>query len=360
MLDAQYEFAQLIWMTSGDSAAALAPIEATIRAYPGMRDIHATKAQVLMYTAGAEAAFAFVKSSLQKFPDDVRLLRSGVDAATMSDEPQAALDFSERLLRLQPDVQSARVFRAYALLAAGRASEVLPLAEAMCDANPDDQHALGLLAITWRLLGDGRYQELYDYEQFVRPYKLATPEGWDTLEEYLVDLGSALRAHHPFKTHPFSNSEENGSKIADVLEIDDPAIKAFRQALTPPVSEHLRYLGTGDDALRRRNTGDWSIDGIWSVWLQPNGFHHNHVHPAGWLSSACYIELPHRIDAGEHEGWIKFGEPGPVTHPKLPPEHLVKPEPGLLVLFPSYMWHGTVPFGGDEPRLTIALDIVPG
>jgi hypothetical protein len=29
------------------------------------------------------------------------------------------------------------------------------------------------------------------------------------------------------------------------------------------------------------------------------------------------------------------------------------------VLFPSYMWHGTVPFGGDTTRLTIAFDIVP-
>jgi hypothetical protein len=40
-------------------------------------------------------------------------------------------------------------------------------------------------------------------------------------------------------------------------------------------------------------------------------------------------------------------------------EHAVKPEPGKLVLFPSYMWHGTAPFGGDQPRLTIAFDLIP-
>jgi hypothetical protein len=48
------------------------------------------------------------------------------------------------------------------------------------------------------------------------------------------------------------------------------------------------------------------------------------------------------------------------TAPKLDPEHFVKPEPGMLVLFPSYMWHGTAPFGGKEPRLTIAFDVAPG
>jgi len=29
------------------------------------------------------------------------------------------------------------------------------------------------------------------------------------------------------------------------------------------------------------------------------------------------------------------------------------------VLFPSYMWHGTQPFGGEQDRLTVAFDIVP-
>ena len=31
----------------------------------------------------------------------------------------------------------------------------------------------------------------------------------------------------------------------------------------------------------------------------------------------------------------------------------------MLVLFPSYFWHGTVPFVSDQPRLTVAFDAVP-
>jgi hypothetical protein len=30
-----------------------------------------------------------------------------------------------------------------------------------------------------------------------------------------------------------------------------------------------------------------------------------------------------------------------------------------MVLFPSYMWHGTVPFRSPTPRTTIAFDVVP-
>jgi len=65
------------------------------------------------------------------------------------------------------------------------------------------------------------------------------------------------------------------------------------------------------------------------------------------------------VDAEGREGWIKFGEPGVPTRPALPPNHYVKPAPGTVVLFPSYMWHGTVPFGGTETRLTAAFDVIP-
>jgi hypothetical protein len=56
-------------------------------------------------------------------------------------------------------------------------------------------------------------------------------------------------------------------------------------------------------------------------------------------------------------GWIKFGEPR-MPVPGIGPDHLVQPKPGRLVLFPSYMWHGTTPIHSDEPRMTIAFDAV--
>jgi hypothetical protein len=97
------------------------------------------------------------------------------------------------------------------------------------------------------------------------------------------------------------------------------------------------------------------------VLLQPGGHHVDHVHPSGWLSSAFYVETPRAaLDTPGREGWLQFGRPGARTLPPLGAEHFVRPEPGALVLFPSYMWHGTVPFTSDESRMTIAFDVVPG
>ena len=99
--------------------------------------------------------------------------------------------------------------------------------------------------------------------------------------------------------------------------------------------------------------------GCWSVRLKRGGFHVNHIHPHGWLSSAYYVAVPAEThDVAARSGWIKFGEPR-FDQPGGDARHFVQPRPGRLVLFPSYMWHGTVAIQGDEPRLTIAFDAVP-
>jgi hypothetical protein len=85
----------------------------------------------------------------------------------------------------------------------------------------------------------------------------------------------------------------------------------------------------------------------------------NHIHPEGWISSAYYVSVPAEVaDENTKDGWLKFGEPRYPT-PGAGPRRFVQPRPGRLVLFPSYLWHGTNPIHGDEPRLTIAFDCVP-
>ena len=86
----------------------------------------------------------------------------------------------------------------------------------------------------------------------------------------------------------------------------------------------------------------------------------NHVHPKGWISSAYYVSVPPEVqDAKARSGWLKFGEPRYPT-PSLAAEFAVQPEPGMLVLFPSYLWHGTTAIFGETPRTTIAFDALPG
>jgi hypothetical protein len=246
-----------------------------------------------------------------------------------------------------------------AWLAAGDGAQAAKLAERLHERMPENQHALGLLATAWRLLDDPRYGELYDFDQLVWTSRIDTPPGWSSLDAFLADLAVSLSRLHGFHTHPIGQSLRHGSQTSQSLTLsEDPVIQAFFTAVDGPIRRKIESLAQGDDVFRRRNTGGYAFNGVWSVRLNPEGYHADHLHPMGWLSSACYIALPGAV-ATDRQGWLKFGEPGVPTAPRLAPQHFVKPEPGLLALFPSYMWHGTVPFSGDEPRLTIAFDLVP-
>jgi hypothetical protein len=76
----------------------------------------------------------------------------------------------------------------------------------------------------------------------------------------------------------------------------------------------------------------------------------------GWLSSALYIALPPDLGGADHAGWLTLGEPQAELGIDLPPRRVIEPKPGRLALFPSWMWHGTRPFGQGE-RITVAFDV---
>jgi len=248
------------------------------------------------------------------------------------------------------------------LLASGAADEAWPIIEREQGRAPLNQGWLAYRATAARVLGNPEYGRLYDYDAFVRPYDLEPPAGWSNIEAFHADLIPALEARHRFETHPLDQSLRGGTQTARSLLADpDPVIQAFIGALAAPIAAYRAKMGF-DPAhpLRARNRGDTRLVGCWSVRLRRGGYHVNHVHPEGWISSAYYVSVPPEVsDTTLRSGWIKFGEPRfPV--PGATAERFVQPRPGRLVLFPSYMWHGTTPITGDTPRMTIAFDAVPG
>ncbi|MDZ4362526.1 putative 2OG-Fe(II) oxygenase [Brevundimonas sp.] len=351
--EAVRDLAQLIWMRTGDEAAALLPFQPALDAAPGSVDLRIARATVMEYTGATPDA---VWSALQPDGTDAGIELAATQAA-LGFDPVRALEHARAAHALRPDGRTALKL-AEVYLAARQAQAALPLIEAVLAARPADQSALGLLAVALRQMDDPRAAALYDYGAMIRGWTIDTPAPWKTLPDYLRDLARALGKLHRLTTHPLGQSLRHGTQTtASLLASRDPAIRAFFRAIDRPIRAHIAALGGGDDPLRRRITGDYRLSGAWSVRLGAGGYHAAHVHPEGWLSSACYIDLPDAVDGADRQGWIGFG--GPPFAPDLPHQHFEKPEPGKLVLFPSYMWHGTIPFQGDQTRLTIAFDVVP-
>ena len=93
--------------------------------------------------------------------------------------------------------------------------------------------------------------------------------------------------------------------------------------------------------------------------LKTGGSLKPHMHKEGWLSGSLYLSRPKRVR--NNDGDIVFSLHGS-NYPKeekLFNEVVFSIEKGDMVLFPSSLFHATIPFTSDEKRITLAFDIMP-
>ncbi len=359
-VDAHNQLARLVWMRTGDTLQSTARLDHVLRQHTGDEALLAAKAAILQGAGEPDAALACLSAAAERPQASPALLvRAGL--AALDVDPAVARHLAERALARSPTT-NARHLLAAALLGTGEPERALAECEGLLVATPDDQYLIALQTTAWRLLGDPRYAIYNDHAQLVRPYRLPTPAAWPDLPGFLADLRESLRRLHDPHGHPllFQSLRHGTETTADLARHADPVIQALFQAFDEPIRDYLDHVGHGDDALRRRNHGHYRFNGSWSVQLRSAGYHTSHVHPRGWISSAFYVDLPEGMaTADTPDGCLAFGEPGIATQPSLHAEHMVRPQSGQLVLFPSYLWHGTVPFHSDHPRLTVAFDAIP-
>jgi len=366
----------------GDLDGAIAGIEAQLVQHPGWLEGHNVSARLRWVRGERDAATQSLERALLKAPGEIPLWRELIDVLMHAARYDEALDavargraaagespvfdalaavcaaekgdietadrLFARLGAIEHITMAARYMRH--LLRAGRPSEASVFADTWQGRDPG--HLLmPYQSVAWRLTGDPRWQWLEGDERLVGVYDLA-----DRLPP-LDALAARLRTLHLSNHHPLEQSLRGGTQTdGPLFSRIEPEIRALRQAIVAAVEAHVAQLPppvAGHPTLFAQRA-PIRFSGSWSVRLTDAGFHVNHVHPMGWLSSALYVALP-AMGAGD-EGWLKLGEPQAELGIDLPPFRKVEPKPGRLVLFPSTMWHGTVPFAAGE-RMTVAFDV---
>lgn len=360
-IDAHDHLARLVWMRTGDRAQTTAALDQSLQRFEGDEALLAAKAAILQGAGdprGAHECLAAAAAHARATP--ALLVRAGL--AALEFDPAVALALAQRALQRSPGASAPRNLMAAALLGTGDAHQSLRHCETLLVEDPNNQYLIALQTTAWRLLGDERYDACCDYPQLVRPQTLQAPLAWPDLAHFLADVKRSLEQLHNPHGHPllFQSLRHGTETTGDLTRHPDPVIQALFQAFDAPIRAYLAHIGSGADPLRRRNRSAYRFNGGWSVRLRSAGYHTSHVHPRGWISSAFYVDLPEGMaEASTPEGCLAFGQPSILTAPPLHAQHVVRPEAGRLVLFPSYFWHGTVPFHSAQTRLTVAFDVVP-
>jgi hypothetical protein len=351
----------------GESAAA--ELDAILVQAPGWVAGHEALAQLRATLGQGDDATASLNRALAAYSSDAALWRTLfelhlraekyevlAEATRGTNRPEWFRDYAAiAAAELGHDAQANRLpplWRIRHLLRTGR----LPEASALIDRELAGDGAAAVwpyAAAAWRLAGDPRAEWLMGDARLVATTDLA-------LDPALADT---LRALHVAKGEYLDQSVRGGTQTdGPLLSRIDPQIRAVRTAIAQAVADYVARLPAPDPAhplLAPRRDRRIRFAGSWSVRLRGGGHHANHVHPQGWISSALYVALPERRPEDDpHAGWLTLGEPQAALKLDLAPARLIEPRVGRLVLFPSWMWHGTRPFAAGE-RLTMAFDVAP-
>lgn len=246
------------------------------------------------------------------------------------------------------------------LLARGRAEEARPFISAQLQREPLSQEWLAHEATAARMLNQERYRELYAYERFAYPFDLEPPPGFESMGELNRRLAAALSERHRIGQQPLDPVLRRWSRTSRILLSDpDTAVRGALDAFERAIEEYRRTLELSHDhPLARIRAGGTRITAAWPVRLQRHGFEVNHVDSEGAVTGIYYVEVPDEArDPGLRSGWLKLGEPRHAAA-GLGPERFIEPRPGRLVLFPSYMWHGTNRIYGEAPCTYISFTLV--
>ncbi|MEL7480361.1 MAG: tetratricopeptide repeat protein [Pseudomonadota bacterium] len=251
-------------------------------------------------------------SALSAQPDHIEMSPAGLSLRSAlfldAGDASAALQAARDACRTGQDVTD-NLHLLRALLAVGEAAEALELIEMARRRDPLSQFWLAYEATALRMLGDPRYTDLIDYEHHIRAYDLSVPDGYASIEAFDADLLRTIERLHPFEAHPLNQSLRGGAQSPrNLTTLQDPVLLAYFNALRASIEAYMATIGTGPGhPTSARNTGAFRFAGCWSVRLKGGGYHVNHIHPKGWISSAYYVSVPPETGTTEaREGWISL------------------------------------------------------
>ncbi|MDR7154243.1 tetratricopeptide (TPR) repeat protein [Sphingobium xenophagum] len=241
-----------------------------------------------------------------------------------ADEPKAAVDICNRLIATQPSITT-------------------PL-------------ALKMAALT--RLGDtaGR-DDLMGLKRFVTVHDIPSALGFADMQSFNHSLVEELTMHPSLTYEPAGLVTRKGRQSSELVGAPTPALSMLAKIATDKLAQEWARLARlpVDHPFLAAIPKEWTLT-LWGTILSPGGEVSAHIHAPNWLSGVYYPAFAEEDDEEAGAFGIgmlpaELGGGGDVT--------VFPPRAGRMILFPSYLWHATLPFAGQQDRISFAFDLVP-
>ena len=150
----------------------------------------------------------------------------------------------------------------------------------------------------------------------------------------------------------------------DMTDWGGDAARGLAEFAVQEVSPHMVDIAAGG-----KRQFNWGVD-MWANVNGPGNSNQLHCHPGALWSSAYYVDAG-GAEEEDHGGELLLEDPRyPMAYSTVPDLVLraadgqpvqsqvaVRPETGMLVLFPSWLRHSVRPHGGDRERVSVAINL---
>lgn len=305
----------------------------------------------------ADAAESLAREMARRLPGHPRAANQLGSLLEARGALDAAIDIYSTVLAIGPLNHPVGVNLARVLIRAGRHEEAVGLTDRLIAALPTVTTPLALKCAALDRLGrTAVLDDLMRLEQFVRVIDIASAPGFDNVATFNGALEKELRAHSSLTFEPEGLVTRKGRQSDDLAMAQTPALTALAHIATQALRDYMTGLATGQHPFVQAAPDDWTLT-LWGTILAPGGAVEPHIHAPNWLSGVYYPALPAETSIGQ-QGWFAIGA--------LPESlggggtlHSYEPRAGRMILFPSWLWHATLPFEGTEDRISFAFDLVP-
>jgi uncharacterized protein (TIGR02466 family) len=197
-------------------------------------------------------------------------------------------------------------------------------------------------------LSQTKYEKLFSTPLF--RFKL---DGAEALNAELLEEGGRLRS----QSSGVSKSNRGGwHSSGNLFENNSPCIQRLRSEAEKAVLDATQNIGAKADV------GALGLKLFaWMNANPPGGFNAPHTHPGAHWSGTYYVSQP-EVEEGS-SGRIEFLDPRTdlpnwrlLQAPAFNAKKAIRPMPGEMILFPSYLVHWVYPNETAEERVSIAFN----
>ena len=312
-----------------------------------------------------DAAIACYDRALAADPKHAPAYNNLANALLKQGKIGEAVAANEQAILLSPANATYHVNLGVARLAARDAEAALAAFEKCLELDPTDRRGIAYRDIALGELGRlDLAAARAELERWTYPVRLRPPPEFRDIGTLNRALAHDLMQHRSLRWQPVGTATTGGADVLFLMQHPTKAILAFERQLRRAIDGYIATLkAQPGHPFLYTVPKTYALD-IWGTVLKGQGYQSAHIHPTGWLSGVYYVQLPDSLGSGGHNqdfsGWIEFGRPSDNFNVRFEPiTQVVQPEEGLAILFPSYVYHRTVPFEGTKDRISIAFDVRP-